>query len=55
MPYSGIKAEPFGITANGCLDIGSGLGSPVSTDYFDQAPFTFNGSVITTKIAYPTK
>ncbi len=42
-------------TANDCLDIGSDLGSPVSEDYFDQAPFAFNGKIITTKITYPKK
>jgi arylsulfatase len=45
----------LGFTANDCLDIGSDLGSPVSLDYFDQAPFAFNGKIITTKIAYPKK
>jgi hypothetical protein len=40
-------------TANDCFDIGSDLGSPVSLDYFDQAPFKFNGTISTTKIAYP--
>jgi len=42
-------------TANDCLDIGSDLGSPVSLDYFDQAPFAFDGKIITTKITYPKK
>ena len=40
---------------NDCLDIGSDLGSPVSLDYYDQAPFAFNGTIGTTKIAYPKK
>ncbi len=35
--------------------LGSDLGSPVSLDYFDQAPFKFNGTLGTTKIAYPKK
>jgi arylsulfatase A-like enzyme len=42
-------------TANDCLDIGSDLGSPVSVDYFDQAPFAFNGKIVTTRITYPKK
>ncbi len=42
----------FAFTANDCLDIGSDLGSPVSPDYFDQAPFAFNGKIGTTKISY---
>lgn len=33
----------LGFTANDCLDIGSDLGSPVSEEYFDQAPLAFNG------------
>ena len=32
-------------TANECLDIGTNLGSPVSVDYYDQAPFKFNGEI----------
>jgi len=42
-------------TANDCLDIGSDLGSPVPRDYFDLAPFAFNGTIGTTKISYPKK
>jgi arylsulfatase A-like enzyme len=43
---------PLGFTANDCLDIGSDLGSPVSPEYFDQAPFAFDGSIGTTTIRY---
>lgn len=46
---------PLTFTANDCLDIGSDLGSPVSLDYFDLAPFAFNGAIATTKISYPKK
>ena len=28
-----------------CLDIGIALGSPVSLDYYDKAPFKFNGRI----------
>ena len=45
----------FHFTGNDCLDLGSDLGSPVSLDYFDQAPFAFNGTFGTTKITYPKK
>jgi arylsulfatase A-like enzyme len=45
----------YHFTSNDCLDIGSDLGSPVSLDYFDQAPFAFNGTIGTTRIAYPKK
>ena len=40
-------------TSNATFDIGSDLDSPVSLDYFDQAPFPFNGTIGTTKITYP--
>lgn len=39
-------------TSNATLDIGSDQDSPVSLDYFDQAPFPFNGTLGTTRIAY---
>ena len=42
-------------TSNATFDIGSDLGSPVSLDYFDQAPFAFNGTIGTTTITYPKK
>jgi len=38
-------SAPLGFTANDCLDIGTDLGSPVSIDYFDNAPFKFNGTI----------
>ena len=44
---------PLTFTANDCLDVGSDLGSPVSLDYFDEAPFRFNGTVKVTTIKYP--
>jgi arylsulfatase len=43
---------PLTFTANDCLDIGSDLGSPVSLDYFESAPFSFNGKVISTQVTY---
>lgn len=42
-------------TSNATFDIRSDLDLPVSLDYFDQAPFAFNGTIGTTKIAYPKK
>ncbi|MGB2625316.1 MAG: arylsulfatase [Candidatus Acidiferrum sp.] len=42
-------------TSNATFDIGSDLDSPVSLDYFDQAPFAFNGTIGTTKITYLKK
>ena len=44
---------PLLFTANDCLDIGYDWGSPVSTKYFDQAPFKFEGKLGTTTISYP--
>jgi arylsulfatase len=45
-------SAPMAFTANDCLDIGSDLGSPVSLDYYDQAPFKFNGTMIKTDVKY---
>lgn len=46
---------PWAFTANDCLDFGSDLGSPVSLDYYDQAPFKFNSTLGVSKIWYPEK
>ena len=43
---------PVAFTANDCLDFGSDLGSPVSIDYYDEAPFEFNGTLGKTTIEY---
>lgn len=45
-------SAPLLFTANDCLDIGTDLGSPVSLDYFDKAPFAFNGKVAEVKVRY---
>jgi arylsulfatase len=42
-------------TSNATFDIGADLDSPVSLDYFDQAPFKFNGSIGATTIKYLKK
>ncbi|MFV0521441.1 MAG: arylsulfatase [Mangrovibacterium sp.] len=42
----------LGFTANDCLDLGSDLGSPVSPDYYDDAPFRFNGEIDNTHVEY---
>ena len=39
-------------TSNATFDIGEDLDSPVSLDYYDQAPFSFNGSIGKTTISY---
>ena len=38
-------SAPLIFIANDCLDIGVALGSPVSLDYRDRAPFKFNGTI----------
>jgi hypothetical protein len=45
-------SAPLGFTANDCLDIGTDLGSPVSIDYFDRAPFKFNGTIDRVHVKY---
>ena len=45
-------SAPLLFTANDCLDIGIALGSPVSLDYFDKAPFKFNGTIEQVHVAY---
>lgn len=42
-------------TSNATFDIGADLDSPVSLDYFDQAPFQFNGTIGATTIKYLKK
>jgi arylsulfatase len=43
---------PLLFTANDCLDISTDLGSPVSLDYFDTAPFPFNGKIEQVQVKY---
>jgi arylsulfatase len=45
-------SAPLLFTANDCLDIGTCLGSPVSLDYYDKAPFPFNGTIERVHVAY---
>jgi arylsulfatase len=45
-------SAPLLFTANDCLDIGTCLGSPVSLDYFDRAPFPFEGTIDTVHVRY---
>ena len=39
-------------TSNATFDIGTDKDSPVSLDYYDKAPFTFNGTINKTTIKY---
>ena len=41
-----------GFTANGCFNIGTSIGSPVSPDYYDLAPFRFNGEIDRVRVKY---
>ncbi len=43
---------PLLFTANDCLDVGTCLGSPVSLDYYDRAPFPFNGTIDRMSVEY---
>jgi len=42
-------------TSNATFDIGTDRDSPVSLDYYDQAPYTFNGTIGKTTIIYTDK
>ena len=45
-------SAPLLFTANDCLDIGVCLGSPVSMDYYERAPFPFEGTIERVHVAY---
>ena len=45
-------SAPLLFTANDCLDIGIALGSPVSLDYREKAPFKFNGVIDKLNVKY---
>jgi arylsulfatase A-like enzyme len=45
-------SAPLMFTANDCLDIGTDLGSPVSLDYYEKAPFAFNGKIEQVRVKY---
>ncbi|MGX1499529.1 arylsulfatase A-like enzyme [Labrenzia sp. MBR-25] len=45
-------SAPIGFTANDALDFGVDLGSPVSIEYYDQAPFRFNGMIEEAQVKY---
>jgi arylsulfatase A-like enzyme len=47
-------SAPLLFTANDCLDIGIALGSPVSLDYRNKAPFKFNGRINQVHVKYVT-
>jgi hypothetical protein len=45
-------SAPLGFTANDCLDFGEDLGSPVALEYYDDAPFKFNGKIEGAEVKY---
>ena len=45
-------SAPLVFTANDCLDFGIDLGSPVGIEYYDQAPFKFNGKIDGAHVEY---
>ena len=45
-------SAPLIFTANDCLDFGIDLGSPVGLEYYDQAPFKFNGKIEGARVQY---
>ena len=45
-------SAPLLFTANDCLDFGVDLGSPVGIEYYDQAPFRFNGTIEGARVQY---
>jgi hypothetical protein len=47
-------SAPLAFTANDCLNIGITLGSPVSFDYREKAPFKFNGMIERVHMRYTT-
>lgn len=48
-------SAPLLFTANDCLDFGRALGSPVSLDYYDRAPFPFSGTIHAVNIRYSSR
>jgi arylsulfatase len=39
------RSVPAAFSASETFDVGIDLGSPVSRDYFDRAPFEFGGTI----------
>jgi arylsulfatase len=44
------RTVPAAFTASETFDVGIDLGSPVSIDYFDRAPFKFDGKISTVDV-----
>ena len=46
------RSVQAGFTASETFDVGIDLGSPVSLDYHERAPFSFNGKIDKLHITY---
>ena len=46
------RSVPSVHTASETFDVGKDLGSPVALDYYDRAPFAFNGKIENIDISY---
>ena len=46
------RSVPAIHTASDTFDVGKDLGSPVALDYYDRAPFEFNGAIEKINIKY---
>lgn len=46
------RSVPGTFTASETFDVGKDLGSPVALDYYDRAPFKFNGKIVSIHIQY---
>ena len=46
------RSVPAANTASATFDVGVDLGSPVALDYYDRAPFRFNGKIGKIHIRY---
>jgi arylsulfatase len=46
------RSVPSIHTASETFDVGADLGSPVALDYYDRAPFRFNGKINKIDIRY---
>ncbi|MGB6012351.1 MAG: hypothetical protein WBI57_13890, partial [Desulfobacterales bacterium] len=49
------RSVPAAHTASETFDVGADLGSPVALDYYDRAPFRFNGKIHRINIRYTGK
>jgi hypothetical protein len=45
-------SAPLAFTANDCLDFGIDLGSQVGLEYYDKAPFKFDGKIEQAQVKY---